>query len=233
MGKHSPPLWLSECSSKTWTRYLRTLKNTRQARIEDQRIQYMYRWTGDELPIFPPVSTNLDTRQPESQKREPNVQKAHPWLWLCCSVTQLCLTLFDPMDCTPGFPVLHYLLEFAQTHVHWVKDEVQPSHPLLSLSPPAFNLSQHQGLFLRVDSASGGQIIGISASASILPMNIQGWFPLGLTGLISLLSGLESGKGSSCKKTSCCFSPAHSLDPGSKLSFQRWKQELCAQVPWG
>ena len=146
MGKHSPPLWLSECSSKTWTRYLRTLKNTRQARIEDQRIQYMYRWTGDELPIFPPVSTNLDTRQPESQKREPNVQKAHPWLWLCCSVTQLCLTLFDPMDCMPGFPVLHYLLEFAQTHVHWVKDEVQPSHPLLSLSPPTFNLSWHQGL---------------------------------------------------------------------------------------
>ena len=58
----------------------------------------------------------------------------------CCSVTQLYLTLCDPMDCsTPGFPILHYLLEFAQTHIHWVGDAIQPSHPL---SPPpsfAFN----------------------------------------------------------------------------------------------
>ena len=58
------------------------------------------------------------------------------------------LTLYDPMDCsTPGFPVHHHLLELAQTHVHRVGDAIQPSHPLLSLSPPAFNLSQHQGLF--------------------------------------------------------------------------------------
>ena len=65
----------------------------------------------------------------------------------CCSVAQLFLTFCDPMDCsTPGFPVLHYLLEFAQTHVHWVNDAIQPSYPLLSPSPPAFNLSQHQGL---------------------------------------------------------------------------------------
>ena len=65
-----------------------------------------------------------------------------------CSVAQLCPTLCDPMEySTPGFPVLHYLLEFAQTYVHWVSDVIQPSHPLLSLSPPVFNLSQHQGLF--------------------------------------------------------------------------------------
>ena len=66
----------------------------------------------------------------------------------CCSVTQLCPTLCDPMDCsTPGFPVLHHLPELAQTHVHRVGDAVQPSHPLLSTSPRAFNLSQHHGLF--------------------------------------------------------------------------------------
>ena len=66
----------------------------------------------------------------------------------CCSVTQSCLTLCDPMDCsTTGFPVLYHLPEFAQTHVHRVGDAIQPSHPLLSPSPPAFNLSQHQGLF--------------------------------------------------------------------------------------
>ena len=64
------------------------------------------------------------------------------------SVTQSCLTLCDPMDCsTPGLPVHHQLLEFTQTHVHWVGDAIQPSHPLSSPSPPAFNLSQHQGLF--------------------------------------------------------------------------------------
>ena len=64
------------------------------------------------------------------------------------SVAQPCLTLSDPMDCsTPGFPVHHQLPELAQTHVHWVSDAIQPSHPLSSPSPPAFNLSQHQGLF--------------------------------------------------------------------------------------
>ena len=63
------------------------------------------------------------------------------------SVAQSCLTLCDTMDCSmPGFPV-HQLPELAQTHVHQVGDAIQPSHPLSSPSPPAFNLSQHQGLF--------------------------------------------------------------------------------------
>ena len=67
----------------------------------------------------------------------------------CCSVTQSCPILCDPMDCsTPtGFPVLHYLLELDQTHVHWVDDAIQPSHPLLPPSLPALNLSQHQDIF--------------------------------------------------------------------------------------
>ena len=64
------------------------------------------------------------------------------------SVTQSCPTLCDPMDCsTPGLPVHHQLPELAQTHVHRVSDAIQPSHPLSSPSPPAFNLSQHQSLF--------------------------------------------------------------------------------------
>ena len=64
------------------------------------------------------------------------------------SVAQLCLTLCDPMDCSmPDFPVHHQLPELAQTHVHRVGDAIEPSHPLPSPSPPAFNLSQHQGLF--------------------------------------------------------------------------------------
>ena len=70
------------------------------------------------------------------------------------SVAQLCLTLCNPMDCSmPGFPVHHQLPEPTQTHVHWVSDTIQPSHPLLSPSPPAFNLSQHQGLFQWVSSS--------------------------------------------------------------------------------
>ena len=103
----------------------------------------------------------------------------------CCSFTQLCPTLFDPMDCnTPGFHALHYLPEFAQIHVHWI---IQPSYPLLCPSPPALNLSQHQGLFQWIGCSH--QIVKVLElqlqHQSFLPMNIQGWFPLGLTGLIS------------------------------------------------
>ena len=104
------------------------------------------------------------------------------------SVAQSCPTLCDPMNrSTPGLPVHHKLLEFTQTHVHRVGDTIQPSHPLLSPSPPAPNPSQHQGLFqLSWLFALGGQ--RIVALASVLPMNIQGRFLLGLTGLISLQS---------------------------------------------
>ena len=72
---------------------------------------------------------------------------------VCCSVPELCLTLWDPMDCsTPGFPVFYYLLEFSQTHVHWVSDAIQPS-PHLSPPSHALNLFQHQGFFQWVDSS--------------------------------------------------------------------------------
>ena len=95
-------------------------------------------------------------------------------------------TLCDPMDCnTPGLPVHHQLPEFTWTHVYWVSDSIQPSHPLSSLSPPTFNLSQHQGLLLWVSSC---QTIGVLASTSVLPVNSQNWSPLGWTGWISWLS---------------------------------------------
>ena len=101
---------------------------------------------------------------------------------LCgCSVAQSCLTLYNRMDCSvPAFPVLPYLLEIVQTHVHWVTDAIQPSCPLSSES---FLVSR---LF-----TSGGQSIGALASASVLPMNIQDWFPLGLTGLILQSKGSQ------------------------------------------
>ena len=66
----------------------------------------------------------------------------------CCSVAKLCLTLCNLMNCSmPGFPIIHYLPEFAQTHVHWISDAIQSSHPLSPPFPLALNLSQHQGLF--------------------------------------------------------------------------------------
>ena len=100
-----------------------------------------------------------------------------------------CIWLCDPMDHSmPSLPVHHQLPEFTQTHVHWVGDAIQPSHPLSSPSL-AFNLSQHQGNFpMSQFFALGGRSIGVSASASVLPMNILNWFPLGWTGWISLQS---------------------------------------------
>ena len=104
-------------------------------------------------------------------------------------VTQSCLTFCNPMDCSiPGFPVHHQLLELTQTHVYWVSDAIKPSHPLSSPSPPAFNLSPASGsLPMSQLFASGGQRIGVSASASVLSMNTQDWSCLAWTDWISLL----------------------------------------------
>ena len=84
------------------------------------------------------------------------IQLKQIMLWSECfsSVPQSCSTLYQPMDCSiPGFPVHRQLLEPAQTHVHWVSDAIQPSHPLSSPSSPALNLSQHQALFKWVNSS--------------------------------------------------------------------------------
>ena len=102
-----------------------------------------------------------------------------------------CPSLCDPVTrSTPGLPVHHQLLESTQTHVHRVGDAIQPSHPLSSVPfsscpqsfPPSGSFPMSQ-LF-----ASGGQSMGASASTSVLSVNVQGWFLLGWTGLISLLS---------------------------------------------
>ena len=106
------------------------------------------------------------------------------------SVAQSCPTLCDPMNCrTPGLPVRHHLLEFTQTHVHRVRDAIQPSHPQSSPSPPAPNPSQHQSFFPMSQLFTwGGQSTGVSALASFLPKNTQGWSSSEWTGWISLQS---------------------------------------------
>ena len=105
------------------------------------------------------------------------------------SVAQSCPTVCSPMDCSmPGLPVHHQLPEFTRTHLHWVGDAIQPSHPLLSPSPPTFNLSQHQCLFKWVSSSH--------QMAKVMEFKLQHqsfqWmfktFPLGWTGWISLQS---------------------------------------------
>ena len=102
----------------------------------------------------------------------------------CCSVTKSYWTLHDGIDCSmPGFPVPHHLPEFAQVRFHWISDAIQLSHPLL-LPPSSFPAS---GSFSMSQLFTSGDQ-GIGASASVLPESIQGWFPLRLTDLISLLS---------------------------------------------
>ena len=137
---------------------------------------------------------------------------------LCCCyclVDKLCPILCIPMDCSmPGFPILHYLLEFAQAHVRSISDAIQRSHPVSPTSPPAFSLSQHQGLFQWVSSSHQvAKIIG--ASASVLPMTIKGWLPLGLTGWSpwSLRNSQESSpapqfEGSNSSVLSLLYGPA-------------------------
>ena len=117
-----------------------------------------------------------------------------------CSVTKLCLTLYDPMDCSmSGLSVLHHLPKFARTQVYLVSDAIQPSYPLSSLSPLALCLSQHQSFPVSQLFVLGSQSIG--ASASELPMNIHVCFPLELTNLIS-----------------CC--PRDSQESSPELQFQ-------------
>ena len=102
------------------------------------------------------------------------------------SVAQSCATLWPRGLQHARPPCPSPLPELAQTLVHRVSDPIQPSHPLSSPSPPTFNLSQHRGLFKWVSSSH--QVPKVSASISVLPMNIQDWFPLGWTGWISLQS---------------------------------------------
>ena len=128
-----------------------------------------------------------------------------------------------PRTAAPGFPALHYLPECTQAHVHWVADAIQPIHPLSPPSPPALNLSQDQGLFQWVGCSQ--QVAKALASASVLPMNIQGWFPLGLTGLISLLSeGLSRVFSSSTSWKHQFFSLLYGLTLTSVHDY--WKRQI-------
>ena len=110
------------------------------------------------------------------------------------SVAQSCPTLCDPMNCsTPGLPVHYQLPESTQTHVHWVSDAIQPSHPLLSCSLPALNLSQHQGLFKWVSSLHQvAKVLGVSASTSVPSNEHPGLICLDWLDLLAVQGTLKS-----------------------------------------
>ena len=141
-------------------------------------------------------------------------------LYCCCSVAKLCPTPCNTMDYKmPGFPVLHYLPEFAQTHVHWVSW----CHPTISSSVIPFpsclqSFPASESFPMSWLFSSGGQSIRASVTIehwmSVLPMNIQDWFPLGLTGVISLLSkGLSRVFSSTKVLKHQLFSTQRSLEP--------------------
>ena len=112
-------------------------------------------------------------------------------LHFCCLVTNLCLTLCDPMDCsTPDSSVLCWLSGFARIHVHWVRDAMTISSSAAPFSSCLQSLPVSLPGFFPMSwlLTQGDQSIATSTSASVLPMNIQGWFPLGLTDLVSLQS---------------------------------------------
>jgi len=110
------------------------------------------------------------------------------------SVAQSCPTLCDPMDhSTPDFPVYHQLLELAQTHIHWASDAIQPSHPLSSLSPPAFSPSHHEGLLKWVSSSHHvAKVLELQLQHQSFQWIFRTDFLLGWTGWISLQSKRHS-----------------------------------------
>ena len=144
----------------------------------------------------------------------------------CCLVPKLCLTLCDPMDCsTAGIPVLHDLQEVEQTHVHWVNDAIQLSHPLLPLLLlPSVVPSIRDFFPMSLPFSSDGQNIGASASASVLPI-IQGRFPLDWRVWFPYCprDSRESSSASTTQKHQF-FSAQHSLNPTLTFVHDYWKK---------
>ena len=136
------------------------------------------------------------------------------------------------MDCSmSGHPVHHKLPEFNQTHVHWVGDTIQPSHPLSSPSPSTSILSQHYGFSSESVIHIRWPKYWVSASASVLPVNIQHWFPLGWTGWISFQSkGLSRVFSNTIVQKHQFFSTQLSLQSNSHI--HTWLLEAIALTRW-
>ena len=156
-------MWDLTSTTRDWTctRCGESVEPYHQGGPKETVTDLMSLWLAEGERIFLPgfnLPVRLYVAVIEKVQREAWWRKSVEIQWRCTppvsSVAQLCPTLCDPMDCSPpGFPVHHQLPEPTQTHLHHVGDAIQPSHPLLSPFPPAFSLSQHQGLFQWVDSS--------------------------------------------------------------------------------
>ena len=146
------------------------------------------------------------------------------------SVTQSCPTLCDPMDfSTAGLPVHHQLQEFTQPHVHWVSDAIQLSHPLSSPSPPAFNLSQHHGLFKWVSSSHQYWSFSFSISSSneysgLISFRIDWLDLLAVQGTLRSLLQHHSSKASvlRCSAFSIVWLSHPYVTTGKTVALTRW-----------
>ena len=161
------------------------------------------------------------------------------------SVAQCCPTFCHPMDCiTPGAPVLHQLPGFSQIHVHWVSEAIQPSHPLLSSSPPTFNLSLHQGLFKWVSSSHQVAKKYYNFSFSISPSNAYSelisfrinWLDLlAIQGTLQSLLQYHSSK-ASILSHSAFFQKHKALEEGTELVKHRtiihWYSLINLLITW-
>ena len=150
----------------------------------------------------------------------------HFFFFIFCAPISFSFSSVQSLSCvqlfvtpwTPGLPVYHQLPEFTQTHVHWVSHAIQPSHPLSSPFPPAFNLSQHQGLFKRVSSSHQvARVLEFQLQHQSFQWTTQDWSPLGWTGWISLQSkGLSRVFSNTTVQKHQFFSAQRSYSPTSK-----------------
>ena len=134
------------------------------------------------------------------------------------------MTLCNSMDCsTPGFPVCQQLPELVQTHVHWVDDGIQPSHPLLSPSPPAFNLSQHQGLFQWVSSSHQVAKI-LELQLQLISFRTDWFYLLAVLGTLKSLLQQHSSKASILQhSTFFIFQLSYPyMTTGKTIALTRW-----------
>ena len=154
----------------------------------------------------------------------PDREEAPNTFCCCYSVAQSCPTLRPHGLHHARFPCLSPSPRAYSNSCHGVGDAIQPSCPLLSTSP-AFNLSQDQSSLMSWLFASDGQSNGASTSASVFPMNIQGWFPLGLTGLISMQSrGLSRGLSSTTTRKYKLYGDQPSLWSSSQICAWLWRK---------
>ena len=183
------------------------------------------------IPSSPPEALHWNTGVYRFQYHARTLSAEMLSSTLFSSVPQSCLTLCDPVECSmPGFSVRHQLLELAQTPVHCVGDAIQPSHPLLSPSPPAFNLPQHQGLFQWVSSLHQvAKVLELQLQhqsfqySGLISCRMDWWISLQFKGLSRVFSSTTVQKHQSFHAQLSLRSNSHiHTSPGKTIALIKW-----------